>query len=421
MAAAARMAMVVLLIGACGTGAAPTPTTSARPAAAPPTAVVRVPGSIAVATTTTTTTTQAPATTTTAPATSPSSTTTAPAPLRSFTIAASGDVLIHEALAAVARTDDGYDFTPLLAPIAPWIESADLAICHLEGTLSPTNTGLLYQTGQTHPALFNAPHEVADALAATGYDACSTASNHSLDRGSIGIAETLDVLDEAGVSHAGTARTPSERGPSLYQTGGVLIGHISATFGTNVAGSADRPWEVNRIDTATIIDDARRAREEGAEFVVVSLHWGTEYQPQPNGSQIELADTLLGSPDIDLILGHHAHVVQPIDRVGDKVVVYGMGNHLSNIRGLPDGSKLGGEDGMIVHLTVGELPGGGFAVTDVRFTPTWVDPVTKQVLAVAEALRAGDPNTWALEESWRRTVARVALLDPEAATPTLVP
>jgi poly-gamma-glutamate synthesis protein (capsule biosynthesis protein) len=341
--------------------------------------------------------------------------------LRSFTIAATGDVLIHEAIATVARPTDGYDFAPLLAPIGRWLEPADLAICHLEGTLSPTNTGLLYQQGDTHPAYFNAPREVADALAATGYDACSTASNHALDRGSDGITETLDVLDGAGIAHAGTARNPAEQGASLYEVTGVVVGHISATFGTNVAGSPDRPWEVDRIDTEALLAEANRAREQGAEFVVLSLHWGTEYRPQPTQYQVDLADALLGSADIDLILGHHAHVVQPIDRIGDEVVVYGMGNHISNIRGRADGSKNGGEDGVIVHITVTEQTDGGFLATEVRFTPTWVDPVTKEVLPVAVALQTDNPNVGALEASWLRTVERISLFGALGVEPTEVP
>ncbi len=412
----ACMVAATLVFGACGGGASPLPP-AATVEATPSTTVTRTPASI----TAIPTTTEAAATPTTLESQPTPETTTTTAPLRSFTIAATGDVLIHEAIALAARTGDGYDFAPLFEPIAEWVAGADLAICHLEGTLSPTNTGLLYQSGQSHPAFFNAPREVADALAATGYDACSTAGNHSLDRGSTGITETLRVLDDAGIAHAGTARTPAERGPSIYEAAGVPIGHISATIGTNVAGSPDRPWEVNRIDTDRLLADAREARLLGAEFVILSLHWGTEYQPSPDGYQTGLAEALLESPDVDLILGHHAHVVQPIDRIDGKVVVYGMGNHLSNIRGLADGTKLGSEDGMIVHLLVTELREGGFAVTEIHFTPTWVDPATKQVLAVAAELASGNPNTWALEESWRRTLARVALLDPEAAMPTRVP
>ena len=128
---------------------------------------------------------------------------------RGFTITAGGDILIHRAIAQFA--DDlapgagVYDFRPMLAPIEPWVSEADLAICHLEGALDPENTDLSY-----YPR-FNAPHEVAEALAAAGYDACSTAGNHTLDHGFAGLADTLAILDEAGVRHAGSARDSEEK------------------------------------------------------------------------------------------------------------------------------------------------------------------------------------------------------------------
>jgi len=126
-----------------------------------------------------------------------------------------------------------------------------------------------------------------------------------------------------------------------------------------------------------------------------------------------MAEELLASPDLDLILGHHTHVVSPIDWVGDEVVIYGIGNFISNIRGLSDGTKIGGEDGMIVHLRVQEDETGRFTVREVLFTPLWVHPETKQVLVVADELQ--DPGEYeaALQASWDRTLERALLFEPE--------
>jgi poly-gamma-glutamate capsule biosynthesis protein CapA/YwtB (metallophosphatase superfamily) len=327
---------------------------------------------------------------------------------RSFTITAGGDILIHRSIAQIA---DGYapgantyDFTPMLAPIEPWVGQADLAICHLEGALDPLNAGLSY-----YP-LFNAPHEVADALAAIGYDDCSTAGNHTLDHGFAGVSDTLDVLDAAGIHHAGSARTPEERLPSLYQVNGVTVAHLAYTYGTNgIPLPADEPWAVNLIGNGDqILADAHWAREQGAEFVIVSMHWGNEYQVQPTAEQLALARRLLSSPDIDLILGCHVHVVQPIGRVNNEVVVYGMGNEISNMRAYQ--GHTGTEDGILVHLTVREM-GGRFLVTKVEYTPTWVDPVTKAVLPVAETLAEGAGVYEAdLRASLQRSTDRVTML-----------
>ncbi len=333
---------------------------------------------------------------------------------RSFTLTAGGDILIHRTLAQIADANapgaNVYDFTPMLAPIEPWVGEADLAICHLEGALDPRNTGLSY-----YP-LFNAPHEVADALAFAGYDACSTAGNHTLDHGFTGVSDTLDLLDAAGIAHSGSARSEAERLPSLYQANGVTVGHISYTYGTNgIPAPADKPWAVNLIgDGDAILDDARWAREHGAEFVIVSLHWGNEYQVRPTAAQIDLAERLLGSPDIDLILGTHVHVVQPIGRVNSEVVVYGMGNQLSNMRTF--GGHTGTEDGVMVHFTVREM-GGRFLVTATQYTPTWVHPTTKAVTPVAHALAYG-PDTYQrdLEASLDRSTDRVTLLGAAGVT-----
>ncbi|MBP1632351.1 MAG: capA 1 [Acidobacteria bacterium] len=334
---------------------------------------------------------------------------------RSFTLTAGGDILIHRGLAQIADAHapgaNVYDFTPLLDPIEPWVGEADLAICHLEGALDPANTGLSY-----YP-LFNAPHEVADALAATGYDACSTAGNHTLDHGFTGVSDTLDTLDAAGIGHAGSARTAAERLPSLYEVNGVIVGHLSYTYGTNgIPAPSDKPWAVNLIgDGDAILEDARWARENGAEFIILSIHWGTEYQVQPTAGQVALAERLLSSPDIDLILGTHVHVVQPIGRVNGEVVVYGMGNELSNMLEGCCGHT-GTQDGIMVHLTVREIE-GRFLVTRTQYTPTWVHPTTKAVTPVAHSLAYG-PGTYesGLQASLQRTVSRVSLLGVPAVT-----
>jgi len=340
---------------------------------------------------------------------------------RSFTIAATGDVIVHRAIADAARIGPGgntYNFRPLLLPIEPWISDADFAVCHLEGTLSPTNSGLLYQHLDEHPAYFNGPHEVAAALVAAGYDACSTAGNHALDRGLTGIAETLEVLDAAGLGHAGTAREAAERLPNLYRVNGVRVAHLAYTLGTNEPRPAEAPWAVNVIDPAAILADARWAREQGAEFTIVSLHWGTEYQQALDGSQTSLAAALTASPDVDLILGHHTHLVQSIARVDGKVVVYGMGNLLSNIRTAEDGTKAGSEDGVIVHLRVAEVE-DRFAVTAVAATPTWVDWQTKRVLPVEHTLAYGNQPvpTAALQASRARTWRRAGTLVAPSPAP----
>ncbi len=320
-----------------------------------------------------------------------------------FTIAASGDILVHSAVSARAADYGGgsFDFRPMFEPVRGLISDADLAICHLETPLSPTNEGLA-----SYP-IFNAPHEVAGAAAYAGFDACSTASNHSYDRNLEGVAGTLDVLDEAGIVHAGTARSRAERNrTTLLRVKGFVVGLLSYTYQLNSTAVPTEPWSVNIIDERTILADARKARRRGAEFVIVSLQWGVEYQSAPTSEQRSLARRLLRSPRVDLILGHHAHVVQPIGRVGKEYVVFGMGNFLSNQSAeccLPET-----QDGVIVRMEITEER-NGLRVTGVGYTPTWVDRGSYRILPARDWLdRAGARKLRrALKISWERTVAAI--------------
>ena len=159
-------------------------------------------------------------------------------PAPAFRLVASGDVLPHTALVARAKaygahSGQPYDFRPMLSAIQPIVSAADLAVCHIETPLSPSGRHL-----SGYP-VFNGPPQVAAALRDTGYDACSTASNHSMDQGAQGVAGTLRVLDGAGLRHAGIARNPREAQPTLLTVKGVRVALLSYAYGLN--GRRTRP------------------------------------------------------------------------------------------------------------------------------------------------------------------------------------
>ncbi len=312
---------------------------------------------------------------------------------RTFTLVATGDVLLHERLWTQARNDAGpgeeMDFAPQLANIAPVVQGAGLAVCHLETPLAPA--GGPYEGYPT----FSGPPQVTTALVETGYDACTTASNHTFDQGAGGVDRTLDALDAAGLAHAGSARTPEEAETVTHvqvatDAGPVDVALLSYTFGFNGIPAPDgETWRGDEIDPARILADASTARAEGAEVVVTALHWGDEYVHEPNALQSELAPQLIASPDIDLLLGHHAHVVQPIENIGGEWVVYGMGNLMAN-HAEPEGPKA---EGLLTRFTFTEQ-GDGFTVTKAEFLPlyqTYEPPV--EVLDVPAALAGGDTGT----------------------------
>src|SRR5690606_1769482 len=204
----------------------------------------------------------------------------------------------------------GYLFDPIFAAVRPVVSEADLAICHLETPLGTPDGPF-----SGYPR-FVVPPQIAATLARIGYDTCSTASNHTIDDGEKGVYRTLDALDAAGLRHAGSHRSATEAAtPTILTVRGAKVAHRSYPFSLNgLRRPPDKPGLVNDLRADAVLAEARRARTAGAQIVIASLHWGTEYQQRPNSMQVDLARTLLASPDIDLILGHHAHVVQPFER-----------------------------------------------------------------------------------------------------------
>jgi poly-gamma-glutamate capsule biosynthesis protein CapA/YwtB (metallophosphatase superfamily) len=323
-------------------------------------------------------------------ASTPATGTPAPSPPagpRTVSLVATGDVLLHEKLWEQAEKDARggreLDFGPMLAPVEPQVSGADLALCHLETPLA--KAGGPYRG---YPS-FSGPPEIVDALKATGYDACTTASNHTFDQGAAGVDRTLDELDAAGLAHAGSARTEKEsERTTIVEAGGAKVAILSFTFGFN-----GRPypggdeWRSNLIDPDRIRAAAKQARRRGAEIVVLALHWGTEYEHEPSAQQRRLAPKLARSPDVDVIISHHAHVVEPIERIGDTWVVYGLGNLVAwHSTPVPANAE-----GLLVRFTFTEGDDGRFAVTKAEYDPLLVAreaPI--RVLDVREALATKD-------------------------------
>ncbi|KUM70523.1 MULTISPECIES: CapA family protein [Streptomyces] len=314
---------------------------------------------------------------------------------RGFTLVASGDVLPHSSIIDRARFDaggDGYDFRPMLAGVRSVVSRADLALCHMETVYGANGNYTGYPT-------FKSPPEVAQALAATGYDGCSTASNHSLDDGADGVRRTLDALDRAGVRHAGSARDEAEaRTVTLLRAGAAKVAHLAYTYDTNgFPMPQGQPWAVNLMDESKILADARAARKAGADVVVVSLHWGTEWQDAPDEQQKALARDLTaartgGRPDIDLILGTHAHVPQAYEKVNGTWVVYGMGDQIAGEMFNHEGAQ----DPRGNQSTLGRFtfapparPGGRWRVTRAEFVPQMFDVDAGRVVNLNQAIAQG--------------------------------
>jgi hypothetical protein len=324
-------------------------------------------------------------------------------------VEANGDLLIHSPIYNRAKVLGGgrrYEFRPMLRYVKPIVRSADLAICHLETPMGP---------GPPHGyPRFNTPKGLAPAVKATGWDACSTASNHSVDGGQRAIDSSVRTLDAAGIRHTGTFASKAAQGRTLLMTvKGVRVAFMSYTEMTNGI-PLPFSWSVNIASASRILADARKARRRGAQVVIVNLHWGTEYQSTPSAFQKSLAHALTASKDITAIVGQHVHVVQPIRSVNGKLVVFGEGNLLSN-----QTSPVSSQDGLIALLDI-VVDGSKSHVKGIRYIPVWVRRSDYTVLPVGVALRLklADPAT--LRASYRRTVAaagRSANVQPDPRVP----
>jgi poly-gamma-glutamate synthesis protein (capsule biosynthesis protein) len=195
--------------------------------------------------------------------------------------------------------------------------------------------------------VFGAPASLVSDLGKAGWDGCSTASNHTVDRGFPGIEATLDAFQAAGLGHAGSARTENESTQvqfyNVVEDGRtVKVAHISWAYGLNgLPVPAGKPWSVNVFDASAadvtpILDAAADARSRGADVVIASVHCCVEYTTQPTSTQKSIAQQIAHSGLVDLYIGHHAHVPQPIARLDGGPdgkgmwVAYGLGNFVSN-------------------------------------------------------------------------------------------
>jgi poly-gamma-glutamate synthesis protein (capsule biosynthesis protein) len=354
----------------------------------------------------------------------------APAPPARFTILGAGDILTHMGVVRSASTSGTTDFSPLLAGLDAWVGGSDLALCHLEVPVAPPGSA-----PSGYP-MFGAPAELARDLAEQGWDGCSTASNHSIDRGLPGVVATLDALDAVGLGHVGTARAAEEQArPQLYELERagqrLTVAHLAGTYGLNgLRVPDDAPWAVTMLDAGALVAAAQAVRDAGAHLVVVSMHAGTEYTETLTPEQTDVAAQLAASGAVDLVIGHHAHVPQRIERLpggpdGTGMwVAFGLGNLLSNQD--DDCCDPRTSNGVVLTATVERRsPTGPARVTGVEWTAATVDRAAgHRLLAIPDALAAppggtlGDEELRTREQRVRDAVGTEAPERREPPTPT---
>ena len=287
-------------------------------------------------------------------------------------ISAIGDIMCHgpNYKAAYNSSTGTYDFSPFFTQISKYTSSADITIGNLETTFAGKDRGY-----SGYPT-FNSPSELGTAIKDIGVDIVSTANNHCMDKGYSGLSKTLDTLDELGLDHIGTSRSEEEQNTILVKdVNGIKIAFLSFTYGTNgITIPSDKKYAVNLIDKDLITEHIELAKELSPDLICVNMHWGVEYQTTPNTEQKELADFLFTN-GVDIILGSHAHVLQPMEKrtvtledgtTKDGFVIYSLGNFVSNQ------SDTGTRDTVILDIQVTKAGADGkITIDSVNYTPVY--------------------------------------------------
>jgi poly-gamma-glutamate synthesis protein (capsule biosynthesis protein) len=286
--------------------------------------------------------------------------------LRCTSVLVTGDMLVHTQLWQQAQQDaaaagkPGLDFTPLLEGQRRYIQASDLAICHQE-----TPVAGLEGPFSAYPS-FNVPPQITTASKAVGYQACTTASNHTIDRSTDGLLRTLDALDAAGLKHTGSYRTEAEsQGILILQTPAAKVAIVEGTYGLNGL-TPEYPWQVDMLDAPTMIAKAVKARALGADIVLGVMHAGEEYASEPNAQQQEVAHALVDSGQFTMVYGHHTHSVLPIENYKGTWIVYGLGNGVTEL----SPSYVVNNEGLLVRAQFSQDASGKWAASDLAWAPS---------------------------------------------------
>ena len=290
----------------------------------------------------------------------------------SFTMCAIGDVMCHNTQYwdAYQKETDDYDFSYVYTDIVKYTKHPDITIANLETSFAGK------ERGYSNYPTFNSPDELAFSLKGLGVDVLSTAGNHCLDMGFSGLSRTIDVLDEADISHLGTYKTPEERDKILIKyVKGVKIAFIDYTYGTNgIPLPSDKPYCVNLIDKDLIIKDIQSAKDLNPDIIVACMHWGTEYRTTANDEQKDLADFLFKN-GVDIIFGNHPHTLEQMEKrivtlddgtSKECFVIYALGNFIC------DQNAENTRNSIILNLSIIRHSDGKISIDKATYTPIYM-------------------------------------------------
>lgn len=323
----------------------------------------------------------------------------APQLVSTATVLSTGDILMHGKVINSGKQDDGsYNFDSIFQYVKSYAQAADFSVANLETTLCGTDNGYAYAGNPK----FNCPDAIVDSLKGAGFDMLLTANNHADDTSLVGYKRTLNVVREKGLDTLGTYLSADEQKWAIEEVNGIKIGMVCYTYSDGFSQNGYPLLNYNEVGENGILNyftydklsefytqlqgylDEMKAA--GAEATVVYLHWGEEYKWKtgegPNANQTAMAQKLCDM-GVDVIVGGHPHVVQPVDLLQSgtdaehkTIVLYSMGNAVSNQRkeemqqSEPTGHT---EDGVLFCVTFAKYSDGSVFVDSAELIPTWVN------------------------------------------------
>lgn len=362
-------------------------------------------------------------------------------PVCEATVTAAGDLMMHMPIIESGKAGDTYQYDSIFAYVKNTISQSDYAVVNLETTLAGTENGNTYSGAPQ----FNCPDAIADSAKTAGFDLLLTGNNHCYDTGTRGLKRTLEVLKSRKLDTLGTSATAEEKKYLVKDVNGIRVGMVNYTFaeiGDNrsqpvvngLATDASAAGLINAFDD-TKLDmfytemEAHIAnmRADGAEIIVLFIHWGDQLTASVNDSQKAIAQKMcdLG---VDVIVGGHPHVVEPVELLTSRsdashrtLCIYSVGNAVSNQRSSNMDMNTGHtEDGVLFSFTFVKYSDGCVYLDDASVLPTWVYlrnngtsksydilPLDKTIPDWKQAFDIGEATLKKAEESYDRTQALV--------------
>ena len=287
-------------------------------------------------------------------------------------MSAIGDIMCHltNIKNAYSPTSKDYDFSNVFQNIKSYTQNSDITVGNLETTFAGE------ARGYTGYPTFNTPEILGKNLKDIGVDVLSTANNHCMDKGYSGLVSTLNFLDEYGISHMGTSRSEEEQNKILVKdVNGIKIAFLSFTYGTNgITIPSDKSFSVNLIDKDLMKKQIELAKAENVDVICVNMHWGVEYKLKQNATQEDLADFLFKN-GVDIILGSHPHVLEPMQRRTitledgtnkDGFVIYSLGNFVSGQIYANTKSTV------ILDIQITKGNDGKISIDSINYTPVYL-------------------------------------------------